>query len=100
MEGKTFVDVKKSDNDEEILFFLEDGSHFWMGHNQNCCENVSIEDIVGDLNDLVGTPIIVARESSNNDNPLNGDDNWGSWTWTFYDFRTIKGDVTIRWYGS
>jgi|TARA_R110002124_G_C8821789_1_gene504011 hypothetical protein len=72
-----------------------------MHHQQDCCESVHIEDIAGDLDDLVGTPLIMVEEVNNYDM---GDDDLGyggdSETWTYYRFRTMKGDVSIRWYGA
>lgn len=57
-----------------------------------------IEEIVGDLDDLVGSPILAAEESSNSEDDKPSDDS-ESWTWTFYRFRTAKGLVVIRWLG-
>lgn len=89
--------VERIDNtDEEIYFHCNNNRSFVMKHDQDCCESVSVEEIIGDLNDLINTPIIEAEERSQNDpNPSDG-----SATWTFYEIRTIKGSVTIRWYGS
>lgn len=89
--GKTATKV--IDTGDEIHFFLRDGSVLRMWHYQECCEGVYVEDIAGDLSDLVGTPILQAEESSSED-----EDNEDA-TWTFYKFSTIKGSVTIRWYG-
>jgi hypothetical protein len=57
---------------------------------------VSIEDIVGDLDDLIGAPLLRSEERTQDDPSREYD----SGTWTFYEFATIKGSVTIRWYGS
>jgi len=96
--GKTLVSVTKDDEDNTIIFRVSEDEAYIMYHSQDCCEHVYIESIVGDLEDLVGEPILVAEES--------GDDNhedaeeYESYTWTFYKLATRKGYVDIRWFGS
>ena len=94
--GMTLSAVKESN--DEIIFTAEDGRKFRMFHYQDCCESVYIESIVGDLGDLVGTPILVAEEATSDKNPLAEYEM--SFTWTFYKLATVKGWVDIRWYGS
>jgi hypothetical protein len=67
-------------------------------HFQDCCESVYLEEVVGDLEDLIGTPILFAECVTNEDNPKSDWDE--SHTWTFYKLGTIKGSVTLRWYGT
>lgn len=99
--GKT---MRKVDNigSREIVFVEEDGSIYKLYHEQDCCESVRVEDICGDLNDLVGSPIVMAEEITNDGAEPEGwkpDEYMDSYTWTFYKFATIKGYVTIRWLG-
>lgn len=91
--GKTVTDIDKGD--DVIHFTCDDGTRYDMYHDQDCCECVTIEDICGSLDDLIGSPILEAYESSE---PANKND-WGTSTWTFYRVYTAKGAVTIRWYG-
>jgi len=113
--GKTLTEViQKSD---EIIFVVNDGAQYKMFHQQDCCEGVSIDDINGDLSDLIGSPILLAEEVSNQDFETQYEskfsicEDWGikkdsegnfkpeSYTWTFYKLATIKGYVDIRWFG-
>ena len=97
LEGKTLKDIKVKDN--KIIFTVDDGTKYKMFHDQCCCEQVYIEDICGDIENLIGSPIVMAEEVSNYD--IGKLDKWDdSYTWTFYKFATIKGYVTIRWYGT
>jgi hypothetical protein len=93
--GKTLSDVRVDKDLDEITFVCQDGSEYLMYHDQDCCESVYINDVSGELMDLVGSPITLAEESSES-----GDTDWGSSTWTFYRFATVKGYVDIKWYGS
>lgn len=100
--GKTILSIDGGIGDEEIKFVCSDGSVYKMFHQQSCCENVEVNDITGDINDLIGSPILQAEESSSNENSLGVVKEYEdeSFTWTFYKLATIKGYVDIRWYGS
>jgi len=91
--GKTLTYIKLSD--DEIIFVTDEGREFKMYHYQQCCEYVSIEDINGDLTDLIGRPITLAEETSNSKDL----EHCQHGTWTFYKLATIKGYVDIRWFG-
>lgn len=95
--GKTITEINNID-DRELIFTTDNDDQYKMYHFQDCCESVYIEDIVGDLDDLLNTPILEARVDQPDEEPLSPYEE--SYTWTFYNIRTIKGSVTIRWYGS
>jgi hypothetical protein len=97
--GKIITKFDIIDN-EQISIVTSDGSYYEIYHEQDCCENVSIEDINGDIEDLKNSPIIIAEEVTSDENPIGIVKEYqDSFTWTFYKFATIKGYVTIRWYG-
>ena len=99
MVGKTLTAVEVSDDKERVSFSCSDGSQYEMFHEQDCCETVAVNEIIGDLQDLIGSPLLLAEEvSSDGGQPVpEGADE--SWTWTFYKLATIKGSVTMRWLG-
>lgn len=96
--GKVFQRVEITRNEEgksdEIIFVVSDDEKYRMYHYQDCCESVVIDDIVGDIDDLVDSPITLSEESGNS-----GETEWGSETWTFYKLATVKGYVDIKWWG-
>ena len=99
MIGKVFTSVKNVDNTE--LVFENSTERFVFFHRQDCCEEVRIEDIVGDLSDLEGVELLKAEETHNLfdmiksiDKELNEEG-----TCTYYKFATRKGYVDVRWLG-
>ena len=75
---------------EELIFELENGKRYKFFHEQDCCEDVYIEDISGDLNKLIGKEILKFEERTQVGKRE---------TWTFYDIETIDCHVQIRWHG-
>lgn len=97
--GKTITEIEGGVGHDFIEFHTTDGI-YKMHHYQSCCESVYVEDITGDLEDLIGNPILLAEESTSGENPEGVKvDYQDSFTWTFYKLATIKGYVDIRWYG-
>lgn len=92
--GKILSNVEQI-SDDEIIFTENTGRKWKMHHCHSCCESVTIESIVGDLQDLVDSEIVVAEEVTET-----GEKEYDSFTWTFYKFATRKGYVDIRRYGT
>lgn len=97
-KDKTIVDIEVSKDKEFILFKFENNENYLMYHEQQCCELVSIDEIHGDLQNLIGSKIVMAEEVEG-DVPAIDDEYFESYTWTFYKLATSKGYVTIRWFG-
>lgn len=101
LKGKTIIDLDiNKDNtkrEDQIVFTCSDGVAYRMCHHQDCCEDVVIEEFIGEREWLIGSPVLVAEERSNSES---GQNRGNSETWTFYEIATLKGSVTIRWYGS
>ena len=98
--GHTVVEVRGKEGSDELAFVLADGRTFVMYHEQDCCESVSVEDICGDIADLIGRPLVQAEEVSGGDPEGWKPVEYGeSYTWTFYKLGTDRGGVTIRWLG-
>ena len=94
MLGKTFSRVV---SDGDTVTFQNDEVRYVLYHSTDCCESVVVEDIIGDLEDLEGWPLLISREDHDADGPELNEE---SYTWTFYNFATFKGYVTIRFLGT
>jgi len=98
--GMTFSAVTRDEFDGLLAMTVANSERVVrFAHYQDCCEHVRLEDVVGDLNDLIGTPIVVAEEVSSPPDPEGVEYSDNSHTWTFYKLRTAKGDVTLRFLG-
>lgn len=81
--------------DDSLTFFLANGKFVRYYHSQDCCETVFIEDIVGNLNNLLFTPMLKAEVKVSTNDKESSD----SFTYTYYTYASIKGYVDVRWYG-
>lgn len=98
--GKTITNIHgMEEGSAAVRIDTSDGSSYLMWHMQDCCEWVSLEDVVGNPSDLIGLPVAMAEVVHEADEePL---DKWDkSYTWTFYKLATARGYVTLRWYGT
>lgn len=109
------VDIEDNSYNEELshstlTFITEDLLAYELYHEQDCCENVELEEIVGDLRDSLHSKILGASIVTNPDcsseeeyDEEYDDEDYDyydySYTWTFYNIKTRKEYVTLRWYG-
>ena len=101
--GELIIDIKINNWENEMIFITESSGYYEMFlffHENECSESVTINDISGDLSDLIDHPLLKASVDKNNDPipPTYHDE--GSHLWTFYNFATEKGYVTIKWFGA
>lgn len=96
--GKTLVSIVVNNDKTEMDLRASDGAEYRFHHEQWCCESVALEDIAGDLADILNSPILLAEAATNSDEPRPNED-IESFTWTFYKLATVKGRVTLRWLG-
>lgn len=81
---KVFACVKQ---ENDTIVFENKSMIVTMQHQQECCENVWLESVTGDLSDLQNCKILQAEEKHGT---TNGQE------WYFYTIATRKGYVDLR----
>lgn len=117
--GKTIFMIEQID-EEALIFHTTDDltddliilvmNPISPSYERNICDvKVYIESITGDLQDLIGSPILMAEESTYDvpENMLSEKDDDSKYAysiaeelWTFYKLATIKGYIDMRWVGT
>lgn len=100
LKGQTLVNIIGGIGDKSMTFTTDNNKKYQMYNKDENFGNdvqVTVEDIVGDLSDLINCPLLMAEVVTNKGKKSIDK---GSHAWTFYKLSTIKGSVTIRWYGS
>lgn len=59
--GRVLINIE---NQGDELHLWTADKHYCYYHDQDCCEDVSIEEIHGDLKDLIGEPLLIADETT------------------------------------
>lgn len=85
-------------NLEEAVFTCYDGTRFRMYHSHDCCEQVQLERVIGNLDDILNSPITYAQEFIGHEGPET--ERHESCTLTDFKISTEKGAVTFHWIGS
>lgn len=102
LRGLTITSISVNDGRDEIRITTSDGRKWLAYHRQDCCESVNIHDIRGDLQALVGSPLVIAAESSVSGEwpeDVKAPEYGESYTWTTYHLATDTASVRIRWLG-
>ena len=98
LAGETIVSIDGMEKGStEVRIVTKSARTFTLHHEQDCCEDVRLEDVAGEVDDLIGSPITMAEVVSEKGEPKDKYDD--SQTWTFYKLATVKGYVTLRWLG-
>ena len=103
--GKTMMSVERTSKhgNDGIEFIDAEGDVWVVMHAQDCCESVDIDDIEGELQDLVGVPLTmsecVTQDGKHADAPTSPCGECDSSTWSFCKFATVNGYVTVRFFG-
>lgn len=94
--GKTLTKVEISPDRDEANFYCNDGTRYKMYHTQGVCETVVINDISGNIEDLLESPILNAIKRVDVRKQIV--DEYNNFLLIFFKLVTAKGQVVIRWY--
>lgn len=98
LRGRVLAGVIAGVGDLSMDFVLVDGTRCCLVDGELGSGNdvqINVEEVHGDLEDLLGTPLLEVEEETGERLP--GEENV---TWTFYRFATLKGRVTVRFFGT
>ena len=101
--GKTLSDISILENKSIMVFTTNNGETYRLFNDIGCsaCERPAlIEDICGQLEDLIGNPLLLAEEVSicKTVSKSLKRGYLSEELWTFYKLATNRGAVSIRWY--
>lgn len=100
--GEVFTDVSGKRQDEEFIL-TNDNFYVAIYVPDDCCNQGWLEDVDGDIKDLLESPITMFEEVGSRERDIGYDSEnhyQDSCTWTYYKIGSEKGSVTLRFVGT
>jgi len=101
--GKIISDIAGLATDsDKIEIFFEDNYRMILEHDQDCCEQVYVDQVDNDVNRHIGAIFyeLIEKIVTNKECPQWSVKEYNdSMTATFYDLITSKGRLSFRWKG-
>jgi hypothetical protein len=94
LKGQTIIDIVVGD----ATYITTNTGKYQIYHLQDCCESVSHYKTIGNVEDIIDSPITLAEDDY-------GDPDWydgtyyDSHTWTSFFLETVKGRVELWFLG-
>lgn len=85
-------------NNDSVEFELQDGRKAVLYHQQDCCESVYLEATIGNVDDIMNSPVLRVSEEDYDGGPESEYEE--SYMWSCFRVGTAKGSVLFRFYGS
>lgn len=101
LKGKLLTSIEKGE--DEIVFSTSSGERYLMSHYQDCCESVTISEIIGEIDNILNLEILEAQEKighgEEESKEFNKKYRYDSVTLTDFVLKTKKGNLIIKWIG-
>lgn len=91
--GKTITSIDGLNNDH-VTIKTECGKTYGMRHFQDCCEHVSLKEVLGNANSIIGQEVRYANEDTSD---CSGQ--YESGTRTTFTIHTTGGSLILIWEG-
>ena len=92
--GQTITELSTGDD----THITTNTGKYIIFHSQDCCERVGLEKVIGNIDDVLNSPITLAEEDSQ-DPDWYTEKFWESHTWSAFYLETEKGRVELWFLG-
>lgn len=93
LAGKTITSIEGL-NSDHVTIKTECGKTYGMRHFQDCCESVSLKEVLGNVDSIIGKEVRYANEDTSD---CSGE--WSSGTRTTFTIHTNGGSLILIWEG-
>jgi len=90
--------ISKMDVDDDTSFETSIGK-FSLYHSQSCCECVRLEKTIGNVEDVLNSPILIAEDGYEEPSGEEKRKYSSSYTWSRYRLVSAKGEFVMYFLG-
>jgi hypothetical protein len=100
LKGQIVKEITGLEKNSPEVHIVTNQTTYKLYHEQDCCESVFVENVIGDEKDILNEEIIFAEEDAGaNDPDCYGDNYNDSHTWTKYVLKTKNASLEFWFLG-
>jgi hypothetical protein len=99
LKGQIVKEITGLEKDSCEVFIRTNNGTYRLCHEQDCCEHVVIDKVIGNVSDLVGEVIFAEEDAGANEPDWYKESYYDSHTWTKYVLKTASASLEFWFLG-